>query len=128
MELTTEELREFDRICAKTFHLMLVEKHGGDSIDLIDFDPTDPNHLFVLYVAKGLAGVLRQPVRVKTGWLALRKLNRGLEKECCFKRLRGRTGISVDRMLSQLWEEDGRKTSPTIYGRIYEAYYKPERG
>lgn len=82
VEVSPEKLRVYDEICGAAFVNLFTLSKDGETIDFRFFDPTDEEHLFLLGVAKGLAGSLGKKVALDVSKFQLWKLNRGIDKDC----------------------------------------------
>ena len=77
-----DKLRKYDEICGAAFVNLFTLSKDSETIDFRFFDPTDEEHLFLLGVAKGLAGSLGKKVALDVSKFQLWKLNRGIDKDC----------------------------------------------
>lgn len=89
MAVSTDKFRKYDEICGATLVNLFTLSKDSDTIAFRGFNPKNEEHLFVLGVARGLAGSLGKKVALDVNKFQLWKLNRGIDKDC---RL-----ISVDR-------------------------------
>ena len=81
-EPSKETLRKYDEICGAAFVNLFTLSKDSDIIAFRRFNPKNKEHLFVLGVAKGLAGSLGKKVALDVNKFQLWKLNRGIHKDC----------------------------------------------
>jgi hypothetical protein len=77
-----DKFRKYDEICGAAFVNLFTLSKESETIEFRFFDPTNEEHLFLLGVAKGLAGSLGKKVALDVNKFQLWKLNRGLDKDC----------------------------------------------
>jgi hypothetical protein len=77
-----EQLRIYDEICGAAFVNLFTLSKDSEIIAFRFFNPKDEEHLFLLGVAKGLAGSLGKKVALDVTKFQLWKLNRGIDKDC----------------------------------------------
>jgi hypothetical protein len=82
VEVSPEKLRVYDEICGAAFVNLFTLSKESETIAFRFFDPKDEEHLFLLGVAKGLAGSLGKKVSLDVNKFQLWKLNRGIDKDC----------------------------------------------
>lgn len=82
VEVSPEKLRVYDEICGAAFVNLFTLSKDSETIAFRFFDPKDEEHLFLLGVAKGLAGSLGKKVSLDVNKFQLWKLNRGIDKDC----------------------------------------------
>jgi hypothetical protein len=82
VEVSPEKLRIYDEICGAAFVNLFTLSKDSETIAFRFFDPKDEEHLFLLGVAKGLAGSLGKKVSLDVNKFQLWKLNRGIDKDC----------------------------------------------
>lgn len=103
-----EKLRKYDEICGAAFVNLFTLSKDSNTIAFRGFNPKSEEHLFILGVAKGLAGSLGKKVALDVNKFQLWKLNRGIDKDC---RL-----ISVD----------GKEAIYSIYPEELLAFMRPK--
>lgn len=93
----TDKLRKYDEICGAAFVNLFTLSKDSDTIAFRGFNPKNKEHLFVLGVAKGLAGSLGKKVALDVSKFQLWKLNRGIDKDCRLILVDGKEAIySID--------------------------------
>jgi hypothetical protein len=93
----TDKLRKYDEICGAAFVNLFTLSKDSDTIAFRGFNPKNKEHLFVLGVAKGLAGSLGKKVALDVNKFQLWKLNRGIDKDCRLISVNGKEAIySID--------------------------------
>lgn len=90
------KLKKYDEICGAMFVNLYTRSKNEETIDLANFNPKNQEHLFVLGVARGLAGAYGKKVRVDVSRWQLWKLNFGLDKDCRTLRFNSKEGIVID--------------------------------
>ena len=78
---------KYDKICSVAYVNLFTLTKEKDEIVFMPFNSKDKNHLFLLGVAKGLAGVQGKTIKVDVGPIALWRLNRNIDKDCRIKRV-----------------------------------------
>lgn len=132
VETSPEKLRVYDEICGAAFVNLFTLSKDGETIDFRFFDPTDEEHLFLLGVAKGLAGSLGKKVALDVTKFQLWKLNRGIDKDCRIIRLDKTHAASaihpnmvLDFMRPKAVEACGEDFT---FADIYNQYYNRKKG
>ena len=95
-ETTKDLLRKYDEICAAAYVNLFTLFKYSDDIVFRNFDPKNEEHLFVLGVAKGLAGATNRKVYLDISRFQLWKLNRGIDKDCRMFRAKHYNCNSID--------------------------------
>lgn len=127
-----EKLRHYDEVCGAAFVNLFTLSQDSDTISLSPFNPKNEEHMFVLGVAKGLAGVLGKKITLDVTKRELRKLNRGLDKECQMQLVDNRETLSAINPNSLL--EFMRDKAKELCGEdftfadIYRLYYSRKKG
>ena len=127
-----ETLKIYDEICGATLVNLFTLSKESDSIALRNFDPKNKEHMFLLGVAKGLAGAIGKKLCLDVNKFQLWKLNRGIDKDCRIIRIDGKEAIySIDpNMLLDFMREKAVAASndKNIFVNIYEQYYARKKG
>ena len=121
----------FDEICGIVYVNIFTKTKNSEVITISPFDVNNKEHLFVLSVAKGLGSVEHKKIVVDVGRWNLRKLNRGVDKECRYMRLAGEKPyhyLNPDELLEFMreWAIDLCKVNNIVdfnFGNIYDAFY-----
>lgn len=131
-EPSKEMLRKYDEICGATFVNLFTLSKDSDIITFRGFNPKNKEHLFVLGVAKGLAGSLGKKVALDVNKFQLWKLNRGIDKDCKFISINKKGVIySIDPegllafMRPKAVEACGKDFT---FADIYNEYYNRKKG
>ena len=131
-ETSPEKLRIYDEICGAAFVNLFTLSKEGETIDFRFFDPTNEEHLFLLGVAKGLAGSLGKKVALDVNKFQLWKLNRGIDKDCRMIQLdKTHTASAIhpdmvlDFMRAKAVEACGEDFT---FADIYNQYYNRKKG
>ena len=116
-----------------TSHIIFVniysQTKNAERVVVWPFDAKNPEHLFVLHVAKGVAGVYGKEIYVDTSYFQLHKLNKGLNKDCRFKKLKGMPleycvdPISLLFDLKKYAFQHYNLSDDFNFGEIYHAFY-----
>lgn len=128
----TDKLRKYDEICGAAFVNLFTLSKDSDTIAFRRFNPKNEEHLFILGVAKGLAGSLGKKVALDVNKFQLWKLNRGIDKDCRLILVDGKEAIySIDPeellafMRPKAVEACGEDFT---FADIYNAYYNRKKG
>ena len=131
-EASKETLRKYDEICGAVFVNLFTLSKDSDTIAFRGFNPKNKEHLFVLGVAKGLAGSLGKKVALDVSKFQLWKLNRGIDKDCRLILVDGKEAIySIDPeellafMRPKAVEACGENFT---FADIYNQYYNRKKG
>lgn len=132
VEPTHETLRNYDLVCGSAFVNLYTLTKNSDTITFRNFDPKNEEHLFVLGVARGLAGVFHQKVYLNISRFQLWKLNRGLDKECkaCRTNTQENTDAIDPGMLLDFMREEAVQLcgASFTFASIYRQYYARKKG
>jgi hypothetical protein len=127
----TDKLRKYDEICGAAFVNLFTLSKDSDTIAFRGFNPKNKEHLFVLGVARGLAGSLGKKVALDVNKFQLWKLNRGIDKDCRLILIDGKEAIySIDPeellafMRPKAVEACGEDFT---FADIYNAYYNRKK-
>lgn len=132
VEISPEKLRIYDEICGAAFVNLFTLSKDSETIAFRFFDPKDEEHLFLLGVAKGLAGSLGKKVSLDVNKFQLWKLNRGIDKDCRMISLNKaeengaiHPDMVLDFMRAKAVEVCGEDFT---FADIYQQYYKRKKG
>lgn len=132
VEVSPEKLRVYDEICGAAFVNLFTLSKDSETIAFRFFDPKDEEHLFLLGVAKGLAGSLGKKVSLDVNKFQLWKLNRGIDKDCRMIPLNKteedgaiHPDMVLDFMRAKAVEACGEDFT---FADIYQQYYKRKKG
>lgn len=132
VETSPEKLRIYDEICGAAFVNLFTLSKDGETIEFRFFDSKNEEHLFLLGVAKGLAGSLGKKVAIDVSKFQLWKLNRGIDKDCRIIQLDKTHAASaihpdmvLDFMRSKAVEACGEDFT---FADIYNQYYNRKKG
>lgn len=132
VETSPEKLRIYDEICGAAFVNLFTLSKDNETIAFRFFNPKDEEHLFLLGVAKGLAGSLGKKVSLDVNKFQLWKLNRGIDKDCRMIPLNKAEESSaihpdmvLDFMRAKAVEACGEDFT---FADIYHQYYKRKKG
>jgi hypothetical protein len=132
VEISPEKLRVYDEICGAAFVNLFTLAKDSDPIVLCNFDPANEEHLFVLGVAKGLAGTLGKKIGLDVNRFQLWKLNRGIDKECRMVRVKEQDAelpIDPDELLSFMRPKAVEACGNDFtFADIYNQYYNRKKG
>jgi hypothetical protein len=132
VEISPEKLRVYDEICGAAFVNLFTLAKDSDPIVLCNFDPANEEHLFVLGVAKGLAGTLGKKIGLDVNRFQLWKLNRGIDKECRMVRVKEQDAelpINPDELLSFMRPKAVEACGNDFtFADIYNQYYNRKKG
>lgn len=127
-----DKLRIYDEICGAAFVNLFTLSKESETINFRFFDPTNEEHLFLLGVAKGLAGSLGKKVALDVNKFQLWKLNRGIDKDCRIIQLDTTHAAStihpdmvLDFMRPKAVEACGEDFT---FADIYNQYYNRKKG
>ena len=127
-----EKLHYYDEICGAAFVNLYTLSQGNETISISPFDMKNKEHLFVLGVAKGLAGVLGKKITLDVTKRELRKLNRGIDKDCQMQMIGSRemlNAINPNSLLDFMREKAVEACGEGFtFGDIYEIYYSRKKG
>lgn len=131
-ETSPEKLRIYDEICGAAFVNLFYLAKGNGPIVLCNFDPTNKEHLFVLGVAKGLAGALGKKVGLDVNRFQLWKLNKGIDKDCRMIRIKEQDAefpIDPEELLSFMRSKAVEACGNDFtFADIYKQYYNRKKG
>jgi hypothetical protein len=132
VETSPEKLRIYDEICGAAFVNLFTLSKDNETIAFRFFNPKDEEHLFLLGVAKGLAGSLGKKVSLDVNKFQLWKLNRGIDKDCRMISLNKaeesgaiHPDMVLDFMRAKAVEACGEDFT---FADIYHQYYKRKKG
>lgn len=132
VEASPEKLRIYDEICGAAFVNLFTLTKDSDPIALCGFDPSNEEHLFVLGVAKGLAGTLGKKIGLDVNRFQLWKLNRGIDKECRMIRIKEQDAelpIDPDELLDFMRPKAVEACGDDFtFAEIYNKYYNRKKG
>ena len=127
-----ERISKYDEIVGAALINLFVNSKNNENIVIAPFNFKNEEHHFLLGVAKGLSGVVSKKVYVDVNLFRLWKINRGLDKDCRFKRARKqhkKEAINPDEVLKFLREHADLSIDDSFsFGEIYRAYYKRKKG
>lgn len=125
-------LRGYDEVCGAAYVNLFTLSKDSNTISLMGFDPKNKEHLFILGVAKGLAGAMGKDLCLDVTRWQLRKLNRGLDKDCRMKLMDGKEAIyaiSPDQLLHFMRPNaKDRCGNDFTFADIYEEFYAKQKG
>ena len=131
-EPSKETLRKYDEICGAVFVNLFTLSKDSDTIAFRGFNPKNKEHLFVLGVAKGLAGSLGKKVALDVNKFQLWKLNRGIDKDCRLISVDGKEAIySIDPEELLAFMRSGAVNAcgkDFTFADIYNEYYNRKKG
>lgn len=122
----TDLEKKYNEICAKAFANVYIKAKDQDSITISPCNYKDFAHLFILYSAKGVGGVLSKPVYVDMSRFQLWRINRKLDKDCRFLRAKqiDKDAINPDEILSFMHDYAMELCGPDFdFGDIYKKFY-----
>ena len=129
-KIDIERQHKFDEICGVAHVNIFTLTKDCDCIPIAPFDPNNPEHLFVLHIAKGVAGVVGKEVCVDANWFQLRKLNRGLREEYRYKKVNGRDivyAVNPDLLLNYMRDYARQECGESFsFREIYEEFFAPK--
>lgn len=118
----------YNEIAGAAFVNLFTLSKDSDTIAFNNFNPKDEEHLFVLGVAKGLAGATQKKVALDVNRFQLWKLNRGLDKDCrMIKMNKNYEGNYIDpNELLDFMREKAVESSndDEVFAHIYKAFYE----
>lgn len=127
-----DKLRKYDEICGAAFVNLFTLSKDSDTIAFRGFNPKNKEHLFILGVARGLAGSFGKKVALDVNKFQLWKLNRGIDKDCRLILIDEKEAIySIDPeellafMRPKAVEACGEDFT---FADIYNAYYNRKKG
>ena len=131
-EYVAERNRKYDEIAGVAYVNIFTLSKNSDVIAIAPFDPKDKEHLFVLNVAKGVGGIVEKNVAVDVSKWQLRRLNRGLDKECQYEKLNGRFAYAINPtiLLNDMreWAETLTEDNDFTFGKIFDEFYAKQKG
>ena len=132
VEVSPEKLRIYDEICGAAFVNLFTLSKDSETIAFRFFDPKDEEHLFLLGVAKGLAGSLGKKVSLDVNKFQLWKLNRGIDKDCrmiSLNKTEENSAIHPDTVLDFMRAKAVEACGEDFtFADIYQQYYKRKKG
>jgi hypothetical protein len=127
-----EKLRKYDEICGAAFVNLFTLSKDSNTIAFRGFNPKNEEHLFVLGVAKGLAGSLGKKVALDVNKFQLWKLNRGIDKDCRLISVDGKEAIysiCPDELLAFMRPKAVKACGEDFtFADIYNEYYNRKKG
>lgn len=128
----TDKLRKYDEICGAAFVNLFTLSKDSDTIAFRGFNPKNKEHLFVLGVAKGLAGSLGKKVALDVSKFQLWKLNRGIDKDCRLILVDGKEAIysiEPEELLAFMRPKAVEACGENFtFADIYNQYYNRKKG
>ena len=128
----TDKLRKYDEICGAALVNLFTLSKDSDTIAFRGFNPKNEEHLFVLGVAKGLAGSLGKKVALDVSKFQLWRLNRGIDKDCRLILVDGKEAIySIDPEELLVFMRPGAVSAcgkDFTFADIYNEYYNRKKG
>ena len=126
-----DKFRKYDEICGAALVNLFTLSKDSDTIAFRGFDPKNEEHLFVLGVARGLAGSLGKKVALDVSKFRLWKLNRGIDKDCRIILVDGKEAIySIDPEELLTFMRPGAVNAcgkEFTFADIYDEYYKRKK-
>lgn len=126
-----DKQRIYDEICGAALVNLFTLSKNSDTIAIYNFDPKNEEHLFLLGVAKSLAGVKDKKVCLDVSKFQLWKLNRGIDKDCRIIRMNCKEmifGIDPNQLLNFMRPEAEKLLGKEFsFGDIYRRYYKRKK-
>ena len=125
--------KKYDEICGTAFvNIYTLTKHC-DCISIAPFNAKNPEHLFVLHLAKGVASIENKEVCVDTSKFQLWILNRKVDKECRFKKFNDKDiayAINPNTLLDFMrsWASELMEEENFDFGQIYHEFYELKKG
>jgi hypothetical protein len=118
----------YDEICGIAYINVHTLSKDKDAVVISPFNPRNKEHLFVLNIAKGVAGVNHKEIIVDTDRFHLWMLNRGLDKDCRYKKMtdnQSTMAIDPDGVLGYMRHWAGSFTGEARFdfGQIYDEFY-----
>lgn len=127
-----DKIRIYDEICYAAFVNLFTLSKNSDTIALCCFNPKNEEHLFVLGVAKGLAGTNGKKVVLDVSRFQLWKLNRGIDKDCRLGRMSEKEtdcGINPDELLDFMRPKAIEACGEDFtFADIYKQFYARKKG
>lgn len=127
-----DTLRAYDEICGIAFINIFTLSKDYDKIVLAPFDAKNEEHLFLLYAAKGMAGVVEKDVYVDTNRLRLLGLNKGIKKGWRIQKASKEDiahAINPEEVLDYMREYAESLCGKNFnFGKIYREFYKRKKG
>lgn len=121
----------YNEIATAAFVNVFTLSKNEEIVALRNFNPKNEEHLFVLGVAKGLAGMSSKKVALDVSNFQLWKLNRGFDKDCRMiklnKNYKGKY-IDPDELLEFMREKAvSSSNDKQIFANIYKAFYERKK-
>ena len=125
---TIKMVNIYNEIATAAFVNVFTLSKNEEVIALRNFNPKNEEHLFVLGVAKGLAGASSKKVALDVSKFQLWKLNRGIDKDCRMIKInKNYEGNYIDpNELLDFMREKAVSSSndEQIFTNIYKAFYE----
>lgn len=125
---TKSKYNLYDELVAECFSRLISETAQSSKIAIVDFDPKNEEHLFVLGVAKGASSVVTKQIALDVAPWRLAQMNKGLTSEQKIARVtdedypisvNAKELVAILRMRAiELFETDCFD-----FGEIYREYY-----
>ena len=127
----TKTVKIYNEIATAAFVNVFTLSKNEEIIALRNFNPKNEEHLFILGVAKGLAGASSKKVALDISNFQLWKLNRGFDKDCRMikmnKNYKGKC-IDPDELLEFMREKAvSSSNDKQIFTNIYKAFYERKK-
>jgi hypothetical protein len=127
-EFIAERQRKFDEIVGAAYVNIFTLSKNSEVIAIAPFNPKNKEHLFVLNVAKGVGGVAQKTVAIDASKFCIWKLNRGLDKECRYEKLKEyecACPIDPNVLLTFMrqWASELMGEENFNFGKIYDEFY-----
>lgn len=125
--------KKYNEICGLTFTNIYSLSKNCDTIAFWNVDINNPEHLYVLSVAVGLAGAIEKTVTIHASKFSIWRLNRklGLKKECRIKQISIRDtmwGIQPQMLNDDLREIAKEKCGENFtFSDIYHEFYERKK-
>jgi hypothetical protein len=129
---SADKFRKYDEICGAALVNLFTLSKNSDTIAFRGFNPKNKEHLFVLGVARGLAGSLGKKVALDVNKFQLWKLNRGIDKDCRLILVDGKEAIySINPEELLTFMRPGAVSAcgeNFTFADIYNEYYNRKKG
>jgi hypothetical protein len=127
-EFIAERQRKFDEIVGAAYVNIFTLSKNSEVIAIAPFNPKNKEHLFVLNVAKGVGGVAQKTVAIDASKFCIWKLNRGLDQECRYEKLKAcgcACAIDPNVLLDFMrqWASELMGEENFDFGKIYDEFY-----
>lgn len=126
----TERERKFDKICGITLTNIFTLTKNCETIPVRDIDINNKEHLYVLHVALGLAGVVEKKVSVNGSKFFLWRLNKKLGLKKDFRIIPMSMKDTMYSVSPDMLNKDMRLAAAEImskaafdFGEIYDEFY-----